>query len=102
MLRGWSRAGGRHTQQYEEGVWPLSNTSKVSLTSNASTSSKSSHFHGNRTHAAKLLGISIRGLRIKLRGYERAGVQVPPVHNNSDEEGYFFGLPSLGSLPLDG
>jgi DNA-binding NtrC family response regulator len=32
---------------------------------------------GNRTHAAKLLDISIRGLRIKLRGYEQAGVQVP-------------------------
>jgi len=33
---------------------------------------------GNRTHAAKLLGISIRGLRQKLRGYAQAGVAVPP------------------------
>jgi Bacterial regulatory protein, Fis family len=33
---------------------------------------------GNRTQAAKLLGISIRGLRIKLRDYERRGINVPP------------------------
>jgi len=33
---------------------------------------------GNRTHAAKLLGISIRGLRQKLLGYAQAGVAVPP------------------------
>jgi len=32
---------------------------------------------GNRTHAAKLLGISIRGLRQKLLGYAQAGVAVP-------------------------
>ncbi len=31
----------------------------------------------NRTRAAKVLGLSIRGLRLKLRGYERAGISVP-------------------------
>ncbi len=31
---------------------------------------------GNRTHAAKMLDISLRCLRDKLRGYARAGVQV--------------------------
>jgi len=56
---------------------------------------------GNRTHAAKLLDISIRGLRIKLRRYALAGVQVPPAHSNTDGR-YSFRLPNLGSLPLDG
>jgi len=32
---------------------------------------------GNRTRAAKLLGISIRGLRQKLLGYVQAGFAVP-------------------------
>jgi len=33
----------------------------------------------NRTHAAKVLGLSIRCLRIKLRQYEQEGFDVPPV-----------------------
>jgi DNA-binding protein Fis len=33
---------------------------------------------GNRTRAAKLLGISIRGLRQKLLGYVQAGFVVTP------------------------
>ena len=35
------------------------------------------HCFGNRTHAANLLGISIRTLRNKLREYVDAGVAVP-------------------------
>src|SRR5215210_4596142 len=35
------------------------------------------HCHGNRTHAAKILGISIRTLRNKLNEYGRAGIIVP-------------------------
>jgi two-component system, response regulator FlrC len=35
------------------------------------------HCLGNRTHAARILGISIRTLRNKLNEYETAGVQVP-------------------------
>ena len=35
------------------------------------------HTFGNRTHAATILGISIRTLRNKLRDYAEAGVQVP-------------------------
>jgi two-component system response regulator FlrC len=31
----------------------------------------------NRTHAAKALGLSIRGLRIKLHQYEQDGFAVP-------------------------
>jgi Bacterial regulatory protein, Fis family len=34
--------------------------------------------HGNRTRAAKLLGISVRGLRMKLASYVEAGYSVPP------------------------
>jgi DNA-binding NtrC family response regulator len=36
------------------------------------------HCLGNRTHAATILGISIRTLRNKLREYSSAGVRVPP------------------------
>ncbi|MBM84836.1 MAG: sigma-54-dependent Fis family transcriptional regulator [Rhodospirillaceae bacterium] len=36
------------------------------------------HCLGNRTHAATILGISIRTLRNKLKAYSEAGVQVPP------------------------
>ena len=36
------------------------------------------HTLGNRTHAAMILGISIRALRNKLRDYTQAGVAVPP------------------------
>ncbi len=35
------------------------------------------HVSGNRTHAANILGISIRTLRNKLRDYKDAGVAVP-------------------------
>ena len=37
-----------------------------------------SHTLGNRTHAATILGISIRALRNKLRDYAQSGVSVPP------------------------
>ena len=35
------------------------------------------HCLGNRTHAAKILGISIRTLRNKLNEYEAEGIDVP-------------------------
>jgi DNA-binding NtrC family response regulator len=37
-----------------------------------------SHTLGNRTHAAVMLGISIRALRNKLKDYAQAGIAVPP------------------------
>ncbi len=37
-----------------------------------------SHTNGNRTHAAVMLGISIRALRNKLRDYTSSGIAVPP------------------------
>ncbi|HEX6142577.1 MAG TPA: helix-turn-helix domain-containing protein [Geminicoccaceae bacterium] len=36
------------------------------------------HTLGNRTHAATILGISIRTLRNKLRQYGEGGVRIPP------------------------
>ncbi|WP_366657058.1 sigma-54 dependent transcriptional regulator [Fodinicurvata sp. EGI_FJ10296] len=39
------------------------------------------HTLGNRTHAATILGISIRTLRNKLKLYSREGVAIPPAHD---------------------
>ena len=36
---------------------------------------------GNRTRAAKALGISLRGLRLKVRSYKASGVNVPRPRN---------------------
>ena len=36
---------------------------------------------GNRTHAARSLGISVRGLRIKLATYSGMGVEVPSAEH---------------------
>jgi DNA-binding NtrC family response regulator len=37
--------------------------------------------HGNRTHAAAILGISIRTLRNKLHEYVLDGIDVPQPHD---------------------
>jgi Bacterial regulatory protein, Fis family len=59
---------------------------------------------GNRTHASKLLGISIRGLRLKLLGYAHEGVPVPPPGGSESQNAYWSNClpPRLGSLTLDG
>ena len=35
------------------------------------------HTDGNRTHAANVLGISLRTMRNKLREYAQRGIQIP-------------------------
>lgn len=40
------------------------------------------HTLGNRTHAANILGISIRTLRNKLKQYTEEGTEVPPAPND--------------------
>jgi DNA-binding NtrC family response regulator len=42
------------------------------------------HCLGNRTHAANILGISIRTLRNKLNEYANDGIAVPPPGNAAD------------------
>jgi hypothetical protein len=60
---------------------------------------------GNRTQAAKLLKISLRGLRIKLHLYSQAGIAVPPVNLKEIKDSptnLLLSVPALGSLKLDG
>jgi two-component system, response regulator FlrC len=42
------------------------------------------HCLGNRTHAANILGISIRTLRNKLNEYAADGSQIPPPHGGRE------------------
>ena len=44
-----------------------------------------SHCGGNRTQTAKILDISLRCLRDKLRGYANDGIEVTPAHQPVSE-----------------
>ena len=59
------------------------------------------HTLGNRTHAAVLLGISIRALRNKLRDYATQGMAVPPPAGGfvSPPAGGLVSAPAGGLVP---
>ena len=38
------------------------------------------HCEGNRTHAARVLGMSLRNLRYKIKQYSNDGIDVPAHH----------------------
>ena len=53
-------------------------TTQVCVVDRAGLCVSLTHTLGNRTHAATILGISIRALRNRLREYAREGAAVPP------------------------
>ena len=46
------------------------------------------HTLGNRTHAANILGISIRTLRNKLKAYSQEGARIPPANEAGQQSEY--------------
>ena len=61
------------------------------------------HCRGNRTRAAKALGISLRGLRLKIRCYKAAGFHVPepPIVGRASAGGPVVPFPgSSARLPV--
>ena len=55
--------------------------------------------YGNRTRAAKLLGISIRGLRIKLSDFAKEGFSVPaPRRSGGGDHGLVPAAPTISAL----
>jgi DNA-binding NtrC family response regulator len=47
---------------------------------------------GNRTRAARILGISLRCLQYKLKAYAEEGVPVPAQPNRATEPRYLLGV----------
>jgi two-component system response regulator FlrC len=64
-----------------------------------------SHYHGNRTHAAKVLGISVRTMRNKIGEYATHGVAVPspgqkPEHEPCSSTRAAIAAAALSGLPF--
>ncbi len=89
--------GGAMQQPFPEGI-PLADVESDSVTRNLVGRTVAEverdliletlrHCLGNRTHAANILGISIRTLRNKLNEYVAGGTPVPPPGNGGEMRG---------------
>ena len=67
----------RRPQCRARGASSASSAAPSPMSSAISSSRRLHHCLGNRTHAANILGISIRTLRNKLQQYRQEGVAVP-------------------------
>jgi len=47
---------------------------------------------GNRTRAARVLGISLRCLQYKLKAYAEAGIEAPAQPNRASEPEHLLGV----------
>jgi two-component system, response regulator FlrC len=83
VLQG-AAVGGRHSGHGAEGIGALVGRTVAEVERHLILDTLH-HTLGNRTHAATILGISLRTLRNKLRQYSDEGVPIPPPGDRGSE-----------------